>query len=68
MAAAVKPAGAEFEFDQPHLLFRTPSLPRVWNLFDVSPDGKRFLMNIPRETTSTGTIEVVTNWTGMLKN
>ena len=36
-------------------------------LYDATPDGQRFLVNIPLEWTSALPITVVTNWTEKLK-
>jgi Tol biopolymer transport system component len=49
------------------MLFQTRPLPKSWNLYDVTPDGQRFLVNIPLEWTSAAPITVVTNWTEKLK-
>jgi len=51
----------------PQPLFQTRPVPKTWNLFDVSPDGQRFLVNVPLEWTSANPITVVTNWTEKLK-
>ncbi|MCX6630852.1 MAG: protein kinase [Candidatus Solibacter sp.] len=55
------------EAGQPRLLFRTRPVPKSWNLYDVTPDGRRFSVNIPLEWTSAGVITVVTNWTEKLR-
>jgi eukaryotic-like serine/threonine-protein kinase len=56
------------EASQPHMLFQTRPVPKSWNLYDVSPDGQRFSVNIPLEWTSAVPITVVTNWTEKLKD
>jgi Tol biopolymer transport system component len=56
------------EAGQPQLLFQTQPVPKTWNLFDVSPDGQRFLFNMPLEWTSANPITVVTNWTEKLRD
>jgi hypothetical protein len=56
------------EAGQPQMLFQTRPIPKSWNLYDVSPDGQRFLLNIPLEWTSAAPITVVTNWTEKLKD
>ena len=48
-------------------LFQTRPIPKTWNLYDVSPDGQRFLLNLPLEWTSAAPITVITNWTEKLK-
>jgi Tol biopolymer transport system component len=55
------------ESGQPQTLFQTRPVPKTWNLYDVTPDGQRFLVNIPLEWTSAAPITVVTNWTEKLK-
>jgi Tol biopolymer transport system component len=67
MAVALHPAGGEFQFEQPHMLFQTRPIPDTWNLYDVSPDGQRFLLILPLEWSSAAPITVVTNWTEKLK-
>ena len=67
MAVALHPAGGDFQFDPPHMLFQTRPIPETWNLYDVSPDGQRFLLNLPLEWSSAAPITVVTNWTEKLK-
>jgi len=52
---------------QPQMLFQTRPVPKTWNLYDVSPDGQRFSLNIPLEWTSAAPITVITNWTEKLK-
>jgi Tol biopolymer transport system component len=67
MAVGVHPAGADFQFEPAHMLFQTRPIPETWNLYDVSPDGQRFLLNLPLEWSSAAPITVVTNWTEKLK-
>jgi eukaryotic-like serine/threonine-protein kinase len=67
MAVAVKPSKDEFEFQSPTKLFQMHAIPKVWNLFDVSPDGQQFLVNVPLEWSNSSHITVVTNWTEKLK-
>jgi Tol biopolymer transport system component len=55
------------ESGPPQPLFQTRPVPKTWNLYDVSPDGQRFLVNLPLEWTSAAPITVVTNWTEKLK-
>lgn len=68
MAASVHPTGKVFEFDPPHMLFQTQPIPKLWNFYDVSPDGQRFLLNLPLELSNTSSITVVTSWTEKLKD
>jgi Tol biopolymer transport system component len=67
MAVDLHPVGGEFQFEPAHMLFQTRPIPGTWNLYDVSPDGQRFLLNLPLEWSSAAPITVVTNWTEKLK-
>ena len=67
MAAAVHPVAGEFQFEPAHMLFQTRPIPDTWNLYDVSPDGQRFLFDLPLEWSSAAPITVVTNWSEKLK-
>ncbi|MBZ5585787.1 MAG: hypothetical protein LAQ30_27060 [Acidobacteriia bacterium] len=69
MAVTVHAAGEEFRFEPPHALFQTRPVPKIpWNLYDVSPDGQRFLVNLPLEWSSSAPINVTVNWSDKLKN
>ena len=68
MSVAVRFAGGNPEFASPRALFRTRQLAKTWNSFDVSPDGQRFVVNVPLEDSTSSPITIVTNWTGKLKN
>ena len=68
MSVKVHPIGSEFACDPPQFLFQTRPIPNTWNLYDVSPDGQRFLMNLPMEWSSASPITVMTNWTEKLKD
>lgn len=67
MSAAIRENNDEIQAGTPQRLFQTRPLPGTWNLYDVSPDGQRFIVNLPLEWTGAGTITVVTNWTEKLK-
>jgi len=67
MAVAVHAPGDGLAFDTPQMLFQTRPLPKTWNFYDVSPDGQRFLMNLPLEVTHSPAITVLTNWIEKLK-
>jgi serine/threonine-protein kinase len=67
MAATVRASGDNFDVDPAVKLFQTRPIPKTWNLFDVSPDGQRFLVNLPLEWSNSSQIQVVTNWTEKLK-
>lgn len=68
MSVNVRPNGAELTFDPPVKLFQTRPLRKSWNLYDVSPDGQRFLVNAPLEWALSSDIMVITNWTEKLKD
>ena len=68
MSAAIhQSSDGGIDSGQPQFLFQTRPIPKTWNTYDVSPDGQRFLFNIPLEWTSANPITVVTNWTEKLK-
>ena len=60
-------ADGGIEGGKPQMLFQTRPVPNSWNLYDVTPDGQRFFVNIPLEWSSAAPITVVTNWTEKLK-
>jgi Tol biopolymer transport system component len=68
MAAKVRASGDDLEFDSPVKLFQTRPIPKTWNLFEPTPDGQRFLVNLPLEWANSSQIMVVTNWTEKLKD
>jgi Tol biopolymer transport system component len=68
MVVPIRITGDAVESDAPQLLFQTRPVPKTWNLYDVTPDGQRFLFNLPLEWTSANPITVVTNWTEKLKD
>jgi hypothetical protein len=55
-----------FEPGQPQMLFQTRPVPKVWNLYDVTPDGRRFSVNVPVEWANSP-ITVAANWAEKLK-
>jgi Tol biopolymer transport system component len=62
-------AASTFEFTTPHPLFATPPISGnyVLNQYDVTPDGKRFLMIEPMQGAQSAPATVVLNWEGLLK-
>jgi len=68
MSVNVHAEGDEFRSDAPQPLFQTRTIPDTWNLFDVAPDGQRFLMNLPLEWPNASPITVMTNWTEKVKD
>jgi Tol biopolymer transport system component len=63
MMAATVTTGAKFTVSEPHLLFPTRALPHDVNMYDVTRDGRRFLVNTPLEWSTSSPITVVANWT-----
>jgi Tol biopolymer transport system component len=62
MAVEVKTAGQSFEAGVPKLLFEIRG-----SAWDVSADGKRFLIAVPVEERNAPPVTVVLNWTADLK-
>jgi eukaryotic-like serine/threonine-protein kinase len=62
MAVSVSP-GKTFQFEAPRLLFTVPLLAP----FDVTADGKRFLIAAPEGSSAPSPFTVVTNWQAALK-
>jgi hypothetical protein len=58
----VHPEDHEFHSDAPQPLFQPRTIPNTWNLFDLAPDGERFLLNLPLEWPNASPITGVTNW------
>jgi Tol biopolymer transport system component len=67
MSVGVHTSDAGLAFDPPAVLFQTRPIPKTWNLFDVSPDGQRFIINLPLEWSSSSPVTVITNWSEKLK-
>jgi eukaryotic-like serine/threonine-protein kinase len=68
MSAAIK-IGTTFSSDTPRPLFQTrmrPSYAPYWVDYDVTSDGRRFLINGARPDTGP-VISVVANWKELLK-
>jgi Tol biopolymer transport system component len=68
MSVKVHPQGEDFQSDPPQPLFQTRTTPETWNYFDVTPDGQRFLMNLPLEWPDSSPITIVTNWVEKIKD
>ncbi|MGH9672691.1 MAG: TolB family protein [Bryobacteraceae bacterium] len=64
MAVEVKADGLAFETGRPRVLFQTrvAGAPPFVNTYDVTADGRRFLINLELETAATTSITVVMNW------
>ena len=69
MAVDVKTAGALLEAGQPKELFQTSAAdPPEWmGVYDVTADGKRFLIISDQQESTISPITVVLNWTAGLK-
>ena len=69
MAVDVKTEGSVFQSGTPKVLFETNvvSYPNPRNVYDVSADGKRFVIITPPEENTSTAINVVTNWNASLK-
>ena len=66
MAAAVNGQGSAFEVGAVRPLFDTrPSGPGF--VYDVAPDGQRFLVNTLTEEVASAPITLVVNWPALLK-
>ena len=61
-AAQVNTKGEEFQVESIRLLFPGPSVAAAGQLFDVTPDGKRFLLPLAPSVGSPP-LTLVFNWT-----
>ena len=63
MSVSIQP-GSSFAFDTPHRLFDLSGVPRsTGRMFDVSPDGKRFVVaKDATDPTGQQSIIVVSHW------
>lgn len=68
MSASTSPEAGDFRFEPAHKLFETRAIPKKSNLYDVSPDGLRLLMNLPNEWAGSSPITVMTNWMQKLRS
>jgi hypothetical protein len=67
MAVEVNSDGESFRFAVPKELFETP-LPGVRrNRYDVTADGRRFLINVPVEEKAPKSFRVVENWQALMR-
>jgi Tol biopolymer transport system component len=67
MAVDVNARGDEFMAGVPQMLFGLNLKPTFGQQYDVSADGKRFLVNSPMQQGEMAPITVVQNWTAALK-
>ena len=60
--------GATFRSESPRRLFRTGlALNRQNRPYDVSRDGRRFLLRVPNAAMDAESMTVLTNWTARLR-
>jgi Tol biopolymer transport system component len=65
LACTIAAKGAEIEIGAPQLLFHA-RMPGVGTGFDVSPDGKRFLVNLAEGETA-APLKIISNWPAELR-
>jgi Tol biopolymer transport system component len=68
MSVSTSAASGDFKFEPPRKLFETRAIPKKSDLYDVSPDGQRLLMNLPYERTGDWPITVMTDWMQELRH
>jgi len=69
MAVAVQPKGSSLEVGAPQALFQATNAATGYaGTYDVTADGKRFLVNTFAQQPSTTPITLVTNWAAGLKS
>ena len=66
LAAEVSTKGEEFQAENVRPLFPGSSVASAGQLFDVTPDGKRFLLSLPPNVGSPS-LTLVLNWTAELR-
>jgi Tol biopolymer transport system component len=66
LAAEVSTKGEEFQVENVRTLFPGSSVASAGQLFDVTPDGKRFLLSLPPNVGSPP-LTLVLNWTAELR-
>jgi eukaryotic-like serine/threonine-protein kinase len=67
MAAEVKEAQALLQPTSLRPLFETKAVPGTFDSFDVTPDGKEFLVNVVATEETPSPLSLVQNWTAELK-
>ncbi len=65
IACAMTPKGGEMDIGTPQRLFHA-SMPGIGTSFDVSPDGKRFMVNLAEGETA-APLRIISNWPAELK-
>ncbi len=67
MAATVNGAGSAFEVGAARALFGTRAITNQRSMYDPSPDGQRFLVNMLADEDAAAPITLVVNWPALLK-
>jgi len=67
MSAVVNGAGSAFEVGALRSLFETRPTTQARSMYDVSPDGQRFLVNMLVDDVAAAPITLVVNWPALLK-
>jgi Tol biopolymer transport system component len=67
MSVPVKGSGARFEAGTPSPLFRVDHVPSAGPIFDVTPDGQRFIVNTAVTSKVPPHVVVIVNWPALLK-
>lgn len=67
VAVDVTPAGSAMNLGVPHVLFQAVGVQRDYGPFDVSGDGKKFLINSGNLNQTEDPLTLVQNWTSELK-
>ena len=65
MAVSLKFGPDSAEPSSPRELFELPGADSAYSPFDVSPDGRRFLVRTPVQ--SSPSLNVIVNWPALLK-
>lgn len=67
MSVPVKGSGARFEAGTPSPLFQVDHVPSAGPIFDVAPDGQRFIVNTAVPSKVPPHVVVIVNWPSLLK-
>jgi hypothetical protein len=65
--AGVNTSGSAPQLDEPHILFQVSGVQRQSGPFDVTADGKNFLVNTGNLKEGSDPLTLVLNWTVELK-
>jgi Tol biopolymer transport system component len=67
MAVEIRETGTSLEVGVAKPLFQTRTLPGPGRRYDASPDGQRFLINVPEGEAELAPLTLVVNWTTELR-